>query len=192
MIVALGALVVAVGGVAVTSIADGGGVIHACYNNQNGRVRLADTDDNKPKNCSNRETAITWNQIGPPGPASPATYSGPHWGIITRNTIGSAVADLRSGPFGSIGVSGPTASPPHGDGSLGIEVNDVSGKVEKAAFGNEVDFFGDEVLDIDDVGFSVFQTEPAQHRVRDRSEPRQLGEQLLVDGVHSRRHSEYQ
>ena len=31
-------------------------------------------------------------------------------------------------------------------------------KIEKAAFGNEVDFFGDNVLDFDDVGFSVFQT----------------------------------
>jgi len=44
------------------------------------------------------------------GPSKPE-----HWGVITRNTIGSAVADLRSGPYGSFGVTGPatlvTATP---------------------------------------------------------------------------------
>lgn len=81
-----------------------------------------------------------------------------HWGVITRNTIGSPVADLRSGPYGSFGVTGPTAEPPFGKGSLGIEVANVPGATEKATFGNEVDFFGDSVLEITDVGFHVFQT----------------------------------
>ena len=35
-----------------------------------------------------------------------------HWGVITRNTIGSPVADLRAGPHGSFGVTGPTGDPP--------------------------------------------------------------------------------
>ncbi len=81
-----------------------------------------------------------------------------HWGVITRNTIGSPVADLRNGPYGSFGVTGPTAEPPFGKGSLGIEVANVPGATEKATFGNEVDFFGDPVLAIADVGFHVFQT----------------------------------
>lgn len=81
-----------------------------------------------------------------------------HWGVITRNTIGSPVADLRAGPYGSFGVTGDTAEPPLGKGSLGIEVADVPGATEKATFGNEVDFFGDPVLAITDVGFHVFQT----------------------------------
>lgn len=85
-----------------------------------------------------------------------------HWGVITRNTIGSPVADLRSGPYGSFGVTGPTAEPPFGKGSLGIAVADSSTSLappsEKAAFGNEVDFFGDPVLAITDIGFHVFQT----------------------------------
>jgi hypothetical protein len=81
-----------------------------------------------------------------------------HWGVITRNTIGSPVADLRTGPYGSFGVTGPAASPPYGKGSLGIEVNNPTGFVEKVDFGNEVDFFGDPVLALTEVGFHVFQT----------------------------------
>src|ERR1700694_3895283 len=73
-----------------------------------------------------------------------------HWGIITRNTIGSPVAALRKGPYGSIGVTGPSSRPPYGIGSLGIETANNSTTLvppsEKVDFGNEVDFFGDPVL----------------------------------------------
>jgi hypothetical protein len=85
-----------------------------------------------------------------------------HWGVITRNTIGSPVAALRDGPFGSFGVTGTAAQPPYGQGSLGIEVADHSTSLapqsEKADFGNEVDFYGNPVLGLTKVGFHVFQT----------------------------------
>ncbi|MGW3248746.1 hypothetical protein [Streptomyces sp. NPDC001070] len=85
-----------------------------------------------------------------------------HWGVITRNTIGSPVAVLRDGPFGSFGVTGSAARPPYGNGSLGIEVADSSTSLappsEKVDFGNEVDFYGDRVLGLDQLGFHVFQT----------------------------------
>ncbi|MEV2245046.1 hypothetical protein [Streptomyces sp. NPDC049970] len=82
--------------------------------------------------------------------------------MITRNTIGSPVAALRNGPFGSFGVTGPSARPPYGTGSLGIEVADSSTSLtppsEKVDFGNEVDFYGDPVSGLTKVGFHVFQT----------------------------------
>lgn len=85
-----------------------------------------------------------------------------HWGVITRNTIGSPVADLRDGPYGSYDKTGPSARPPYGTGSLGIEVADQSTSNpdprEKVDFGNEVDFYGDPVLGLKNVGFRVFQT----------------------------------
>jgi hypothetical protein len=88
--------------------------------------------------------------------------AGSHWGVIDRNTIGSAVADLRAGPYGSFGNNSSSASPPFGVGSLGIQVSDnaLSGGTpqEKVAFGNEVDFFGDLVSNLSRVGFRVFQT----------------------------------
>lgn len=91
-----------------------------------------------------------------------AEFEAGHWGVITRNTIGSPVADLRAGPFGSFGVTDETGEPPFGEGSLGIAVADRATSLtppsEKASFGNEVDFFGDEVTDIAEVGFQVFQT----------------------------------
>jgi len=88
---------------------------------------------------------------------------GSHWGVIDRNTIGSAVAELRTGPYGSFGVTGPFASPPRGVGSLGIQVSDnattQSPSAEKVAFGNEVDFYGNPVSGLSQVGFRVFQTQ---------------------------------
>jgi hypothetical protein len=88
--------------------------------------------------------------------------TGAHWGVITRNTIGSAVADLRSGPYGSFGVTGPSSKPPFGTGSLGLQVSDnattQSPPAEKVAFGNEVDFFGNPVSGLSKAGFRVFQT----------------------------------
>jgi hypothetical protein len=87
---------------------------------------------------------------------------GKEWGVITRNTIGSGVADLRSGPYGSFGVIGVPSHPPFGTGSLGLQVSDnaLSGGTpqEKVSFGNEVEFFGDNVADLLRVGFRVFQT----------------------------------
>ncbi|MBV1851349.1 hypothetical protein [Catellatospora tritici] len=86
-----------------------------------------------------------------------------HWGVITRNTIGSPVADLRNGPFGTFGVVGPASRPPYGQGSLGIEVADNSTTLtphsEKIDFGNEVDFYGKLVSGLTQVGFHVFQTD---------------------------------
>ncbi|MFF4246782.1 hypothetical protein ACFYY2_20270 [Streptomyces sp. NPDC001822] len=85
-----------------------------------------------------------------------------HWGVIARNTIGSPVAELRNGPFGSFDVADPSAAPPYGRGSLGIAVADNSTSLnppsEKVDFGNEVDFFGDPVRGLRQVGFHVFQT----------------------------------
>jgi hypothetical protein len=45
------------------AIPDPSGAIHACYRN-NGNLRLVDKS-----NCTSSETALTWNQTGPRGPA---------------------------------------------------------------------------------------------------------------------------
>ena len=83
----------------------------------------------------------------------------PHWGVIARNTIGSPVAELRGGPF-VLGADGGVVAPPYGEGSLGIEVmaGEALASKEKAAYGNEVDFAGENFLELTDVGFHVFTT----------------------------------
>ena len=73
---------------------------------------------------------------------------GPNWGIIDRNTIGSPDIELRSGP----------GTPPFGTGSVNFTVAAVPGSLEKAAFGNETDFQGNLVSNLNNVGFSVYET----------------------------------
>ena len=85
---------------------------------------------------------------GPPGQGAVANYQNPKWAQVDRNTIGSPVAALRAGPY-----SGPV-QPPLGVGSLGLTVQET----EKASFGNEVDFIGDDVSALSEVGFRVFTT----------------------------------
>jgi len=101
-------------------------------------------------------------KLTPPTQGIVAHTVGARWGVIDRNTIGSAVADLRAGPYGSFGLTGPSSKPPSGVGSLGIQVSDnaTSGSpaAEKVAFGNEVDFVGNPVGGLSKVGFRVFQT----------------------------------
>ena len=67
-VVAYLALVVALaaaGGVAYSSIPDAQGVIHGCYDNANGALRVIDTDASGV--CRGGETALDWNQQGQPG-----------------------------------------------------------------------------------------------------------------------------
>jgi hypothetical protein len=89
---------------------------------------------------------------GPPGEDGTATYSGPAWSIIDRNVIGAGDAYLRSGP--SSAAFGQDEAPPAGAGSLGIHTTTGS----KTAFGNQVDFVGDNVLAITELSYWVFTT----------------------------------
>lgn len=66
-------------GIAIASIPDAGGVIHACYKTSQGQTRIVTS----ASDCNPSETAIQWNQtgpqglVGPAGPAGPAGPTGP-------------------------------------------------------------------------------------------------------------------
>jgi hypothetical protein len=77
MVVALAALVVAVGGVAFATIPDSSGTIHGCFQKANGNLRVVES----ATDCRSSEIAISWNSQGPPG--SPGA---------------NVVARLRGGP----------------------------------------------------------------------------------------------
>jgi hypothetical protein len=89
-----------------------------------------------------------------------------NWGVSVRNTIGSPVAELREGMSSRLTPGGNLTRPPFGTGSLGLEVTVYPGvavppgesKQEKVDFGNEVDFYGDRIAALNEVGFHVFQT----------------------------------
>src|SRR5206468_2253196 len=56
-------------GVAFAAIPDSGGVIHACYNKTNGKLRVADATNPKLGDClASSETALDWNRQGVQGP----------------------------------------------------------------------------------------------------------------------------
>jgi hypothetical protein len=69
LIVAILALIAALGGVAIASIPSADGTIHGCYNGQ-GALRVIDAEGGAT--CAPGETALNWNQTGPPGPAGPS------------------------------------------------------------------------------------------------------------------------
>ncbi len=81
-------------------------------------------------------------------------FDGPNWGIVDRNVIANGDSYLRAGPI-VLNEDGDRTGPPAGIGSLGIRTG--SGD-DKAAFGNQVDFFGEFLNSITTLEFSVFTT----------------------------------
>ena len=67
---AIVALLTVAGGVAYATIPDSNGVIHGCYDSKSGALRVIDPSTSQT--CLNKETAVTWNQTGPQGPAGPS------------------------------------------------------------------------------------------------------------------------
>jgi hypothetical protein len=67
-------LLAAVGGIAYATIPDAGGVIHGCYLNRTGLLRVIDTSTS---NCTTFETPIEWSQTGPQGPPGQPGEQGP-------------------------------------------------------------------------------------------------------------------
>ena len=70
---AIAAVAVVVGGaagVAYASIPDEGGVIHACYANKDGVLRIIDPE--MGATCTSKETPVSWSQAGPAGPPGPS------------------------------------------------------------------------------------------------------------------------
>ena len=80
-------------------------------------------------------------------------YSGPNWGIVDRNVQGGGDSYLRAGPTTATATG--VTSPPLGIGSLGIR---TAGPADKAAFGDQVDFVGDDFSAVTAVAYSVFAT----------------------------------
>ncbi|WUJ67864.1 hypothetical protein OG809_22430 [Kribbella soli] len=68
-----------------------------------------------------------------------------HWGTVHRNVIGAAEAELAT----------TSTQSPLGDGALDLH---TASATDKVAFGNEVDFAGQNVKDLGTVGFSVYTT----------------------------------
>jgi hypothetical protein len=126
---------------------------------RNGTIRAVDVQNNSLTGQEIRNGSIGLNDLAPEARPPQAAETDPHWGVIARNTIGSPVAELRSGPFVT-DSDGEVVGPPFGEGSLGLAVAGAATPTgsEKASFGNEVDFTGENFLELTDLGFHVFTT----------------------------------
>ena len=94
------------------AIPDPNGVIHACYR-ANGNLRLVDKSS-----CTTDETALSWNQSGPPGPQGIAGAQGPQGAPGSQGPQGAVGPQGASGPQGSQGIPGPQG-PQGGPGPSG-------------------------------------------------------------------------
>ena len=101
---ALAAALAAAASVAFASIADTGGVIHACSTDNN--LRLSSTGT-----CKNNETSISWNQDGPTGPTGATGAAGPTGATGAAGPTGATGATGTRGATGATGATG-AAGPP--------------------------------------------------------------------------------
>jgi hypothetical protein len=107
LVLAVAAVVGTSAGIAYAVIPNGGAVIHACYRSHGlfqGQVRIVES----AASCRRNETAISWNEVGPPGPRGPRGEIGPQ------------------GPKGDPGPPGPsTATLVSPNGKFRIEITDA-------------------------------------------------------------------
>jgi hypothetical protein len=117
----IGAVVASAAGVAYAAIPDGGGIVHACFQNvtsANKPVKLLDTA--KATTCPSGWKQVTWNQKGQPGaPGAPGTPGAPGvsgYQVITaavHGAGGSGISAEADCPAGKVPLGGGwTASAP--------------------------------------------------------------------------------
>jgi hypothetical protein len=95
-------VVLAVGaGIAIASIPDASGVIHACYKTSQGQTRIVQS----AADCNPSETAVQWSQTGVAGPAGPPGPPGPTGPQGPTGPVGP------TGPAGPAGPQGPPGTP---------------------------------------------------------------------------------
>jgi len=116
MVVAILALLVALGGAAEASIPDGTGVIHGCYLTNGGALSVIDSPS---ATCGAGQTALAWSQRGQTGPSGPAGATGAS-GAGARGPRGPAGVRGAAGPRGATGPSDAYSTgetPPRGIGT---------------------------------------------------------------------------
>jgi type VI protein secretion system component Hcp len=154
--VAGGFLLAGIGAAAYAALQDGSGVIHACVDGK-GATRIIDVAVDA---CKKGETAISWNQTGPQGPAGASGTPGAKGDQGSQGVAGPAGAagpPGAGGPPGQQGVQGPQgvagpAGPPGASGGGGSAPNkQVIGVVAIDTGGGTIDNGGQP---IDVLGYS--------------------------------------
>ena len=126
---------------------------------QKGTVNGAKLQPGSVGNGKIADGAVTSNKIadGTIGPNDLSTTAfGPNWGIVDRNVIGNGDSFLRAGPTSAfVNPGGQRQTPPLGIGSLGVRTGSGADKV---AFGDQVDYQGQDFSSITAVGYWAYTT----------------------------------
>jgi hypothetical protein len=95
----------AASGIALATIPDSGGAIHACYTKSGGALRVI---DNSVAGCKSSETSLSWNVAGQQGPPGPAGISG-YETVVASTTV-------QAGGSGGVQARCPNGKRPLGGG----------------------------------------------------------------------------
>jgi hypothetical protein len=87
-------------GIAYASIPDSGGVIHGCYANKDGSLRVIDTGSGGAC-AAKKETPLNWNQKGPTGARGPSGPTGTSHGYYSY--AGLLSFTVLGGSFATVG-----------------------------------------------------------------------------------------
>lgn len=118
-LVAAGALLAA-GGIAYATIPDGGGVIHGCYQKNQGSLRVIDTGQGQT--CTSSEAALNWSQTGPQGQQGPQGPPGPTGPSDVWSVDGYDAGLKNVAPFGTYVTLATTPTLPAGSYVVDSEV----------------------------------------------------------------------
>jgi hypothetical protein len=117
----------------------------------NGQVTNAKLANNSVNSARIADGSIQIGDLSAAAQDALTAFVGANWGVVDRGVIGNGDSYLRAGP-----VNAAFDPPPSGIGSLGLRTGSPA---DKAAFGNEVDFFGTEVSELVDLSYWVFTTQ---------------------------------
>lgn len=133
------------------SVPDSNGVIHGCYKNEQGGLRIIDTANEQ---CSSNETLLSWNQTGPQGPQGIQGPAGPQGEPGPQGPQGPEGATGATGPQGVPGEAGPQGEiGPQGPAGVGLnplqvathrwfEVNEAGPDIPVGSRPNSIAFDG--------------------------------------------------
>jgi hypothetical protein len=103
---AIGAILIG-SGIAVASIPDSSGVIHACL--KDAKLRVIDSDAGQT--CLPSEQALNWSQAGPQGPAGPQGLAGPAGTSGYERVVRQFHVDTPSNSAIDFALAGPVSCP---------------------------------------------------------------------------------
>jgi hypothetical protein len=81
------------------AIPDSGGVIHGCYKKDTGALRVYDDTTNSPKQCTDKEAPLNWNQHG--GVTDAYINYSTNLAVVSDSSWPGTVVSSRSVPEGS-------------------------------------------------------------------------------------------